>query len=169
MNQEFTDAKELAELEQIGSYIQNAGLKTVLFKKEGINLMNVLSVKINKEISFNIIFLPIPADQFIHVSVLQFYSVIADKVKINNDLLFLLNKINSDIPLGHYVVNEDEELCFKHIYTKPKTDVIEEGYLLELLPLITTTIEFHSPILKHLISGSVSLEKALEALRSEAE
>jgi hypothetical protein len=80
-------------------------------------------------------------------------------------LLTLLNKINEKTPLGLFLLNEDNELIYKYILAKVKTDLLTEVFFIELMAIIVPVIEDHVKTFENFLSSKITLDDALMSLQ----
>jgi hypothetical protein len=165
MNQEFIDTKELVELEQFKSFSDKIGLSSVVTPKSETNPVSLLGIKLNGDLNLHLIFVPLPIDKFSQVSLIQFHSLIKEKVNVtDSSLLTLLNRVNEKTPLGLFLLNEDNELVYKYILAKVKPELLSEDFFIELMAIIVPVLEEHVKIFENLFNGKHTLEEALRSL-----
>jgi hypothetical protein len=165
MNQEFMQARELAELEQFKSYLVKMGLSSVLTPASGGNPVSQLAIQSTGPSSLQAMFIPLAADTFSRVSLLQFFSLLRDGMDPNDpSLLTLINKVNEKTPLGDFLVNGDRELVFKYVLAKSKTEMMDETFFVELLSSLVPAMEAHAGVLLRFAKGETSLSDAMREL-----
>ncbi len=165
MNQDFLKARETAELEQFKSYLGKMGLHSVLTPSSDANPVSQLTIQSDGPFRLQAMFIPLEADTFHRIALLQFFSLLRDDMDPNDhSLLTLLNKVNEKTPLGDFLVNGDRELVFKYILAKSKTEMMDESFFIELLSTLVPAMEAHAGVLDRYAKGETSLADALQEL-----
>jgi hypothetical protein len=165
MNKEFLQVRELAELEQFKFYANKIGLQSSVFPTTKTNPVNMLIIGLDNTINLNILFVPVPFDQFSQISLLQVYALLQEKINDADPKLYLLlNHINEKNPLGQFFINDEGELTYKHIFAKVKTEFLSEDFFVELLAIIVPCVTTHAQILKEYIGGNIIFDEALNSL-----
>ena len=165
MNQEFLQARELAELEQFKSYLAKMGLQSILTPASTGNPVSQLTIQSAGPFRLQAMFIPLAADTFSKVSLLQFFSLLRDGMDpADHSFLTLLNKVNEKTPLGDFLVNGDRELVFKYVLAKSKTDMMDETFFVELLSSLVPAMEAHAAVLDRFAKGETTLADALREL-----
>ena len=165
MNQEFLKAREKAELEQFKSYLERMGLHSALTPATDANPVCQLAIQPNGRFGLQVMFIPLEADTFSRVALLQFFSLLRDDMApADPSLLTLLNKANAKTPLGDFLVNPEGELVYKYVLAKTKTEIMDETFFVELLSALKPAMEAHAAVLYRFADGETTLEDALREL-----
>jgi hypothetical protein len=108
-----------------------------------------LTYIINEKHYVNMFFIPDTEEQFEKIRLLQFTCLIncSDYIK-NNQLLLLklLNKKNTQLPIGSIIYTDEHQLVFKYIYATDAEQPIESKLFNELVILVNSVIEDSSTI-----------------------
>ncbi|MBM3442954.1 MAG: hypothetical protein FJX89_09670 [Bacteroidetes bacterium] len=167
MNQAYIQAKEWAELEQMKSFLDKMGLPSLATPQSDHNPVNLLSIQLSGQLHLHVIFIPLPAETFSEVSLLQFYALVKEGIDAEDiATLRLLNRINEKLPLGAFLVNADQELVYKYVLAKDKTSMLSETFFIELLTSLVPPLEGQLALLGSYLSGQTPLSAALESLES---
>ena len=165
MNQEFLKEREKAELERFKSYLESMGLHSALTPATDANPVSQLAIQPSGRFGLQVMFIPLEADTFSRVALLQFFSLLRDEMDpADPSFLTLLNKVNEKTPLGDFLVNADRELVYKYVLAKSKTEIMDETFFVELLSALKPAMEAHAAVLDRFASGETTLSEALEEL-----
>jgi hypothetical protein len=103
----------------------------------------------NEKYYVNMFFIPDTEEQFEKLRLLQFTCLIScSDYIINNQLLLLklLNKKNTQLPIGSLIYSDEHQLVFKYIYATDAEQPIESKLFQELVGLLNSVIEDSSTI-----------------------
>jgi hypothetical protein len=124
-----------------------------------------LTYAINDKQFVNIFIIPDTSEQFEKLSLLQFTSIInfSDFLKKNPLVLFkLLNKVNQSLPIGCILVNSDNQILFKYIFTTIINEPVDDKLFEELIYTINNIIVFNENLLSQ--DNEIEIENILNKI-----
>lgn len=163
MNDEFNNLKEQGILYEMKEYLEKVSIPSTVMEASSDLPVNMLIAVTAENFSVNIIYLPLPEDQFQEIKLIQFYSLQIDAVSEEHkpELLNLLNRINDQNPFGSFFINEKAELGYKYIIPLSRFDIPKEMAFLETFNLFLSTISKFRDALIRVNNGETSAADAL--------
>lgn len=108
---------------------------------DGLESLTYIS---NEKYYVNMFFIPDTEEQFKKLRLLQFTCLISCSDCINNNHLLklkLLNKKNTQLPIGSIIYTDENQLVFKYIYATESEQPIESKLFHELVILLNSIID----------------------------
>lgn len=168
MNQEFINLKDQQVLTEIKEYLEKMSIAGTLLESGPEMPHNVLIAITSEQLSVNIMYVPLPEDQFEESRLLQFYSMVHSNISHERlgDFMSLLNEVNNQCPLGSFTINEKSELSYKFIFPIDRFEIPKEFFIQEIFNLYINTLKNFYQALLDLNNGSLGLTEVIQKLRS---
>ncbi|MFN8674368.1 MAG: hypothetical protein U0457_20100 [Candidatus Sericytochromatia bacterium] len=101
--------------------------------------------------------------------ILNFSSYLDLEVKNEKhwEFLHLLNEFNRSIPIGNFLIDEDDKLCFKYAITLPERDIKNE-VAVEIIQMISFFVSRVFNVCVPFMEGTKTLEEVLTDLSKVA-
>ena len=160
--------KHLLDFNQMKTVFEELKVRVSLMERSEHLPLSSLLVETGKKGNegLSLSFIPLGNADFKHSTLLQFYSVISTPWKAENkDLLErLLPHLNSHVALGSYNFQENGEVFYRYLHVLSKYEPVDKEVIKEIFTLILFSINRNGLLLKRVLSGRKSLEKAIAEL-----
>jgi hypothetical protein len=162
---EVVHARHLAQLSLLKNILDEAGLLTTMLEKSQAIPIHVLMAGTPQDgegcdrfLHFS--FLPLNEEEIQAVQLLQIYSTLPIKLEADKKdaLASLMLEINTRLPIGHFGINEQNEIHYRYVYSLSVSKTFEADEILEIVSLFTYMIDMFSGPVEGLANGSANLE-----------
>jgi hypothetical protein len=165
-------ARHLAQLSLLKNILDEADLLTTMLEKSEAIPIHVLMVGIQQDEEdrdryLHFSFLPLNEEEIQAVQLLQIYCTLPIELEADKKdaLASLMLEINTRLPIGHFGINEQNEIHYRYVYSLSGSKTFEADEILEIVSLFIYMIDMFSGPVEGLANGSVDLATSLAELR----
>ncbi|MEC0230490.1 YbjN domain-containing protein [Paenibacillus alba] len=169
---DLVHARHLAQLGLLKDILDETGLATNLLEKSEAIPLHVLMAgfqedKKGRERFLHFSFLPLNDEEIGAIQLLQIYSTLPFHLKEGRrgEVASVLLEINTRLPIGHFGINEQNELHYRYVYSIPATSTFESEEVLEILSLFVYMCDMFAEHVELVASGEAGAEQVIQALR----
>ncbi|KRF43936.1 YbjN domain-containing protein [Paenibacillus sp. Soil787] len=165
-------ARHLAQLGFLKEILDETGLATNLLEKSEAIPLHVLMAgfqedKKGRERFLHFSFLPLNDDDIVAIQLLQIYSTLPFHLQegSRDAVASVLLEINTRLPIGHFGINEQNELHYRYVYSISASRTFESEGVLEILSLFVYMCDMFAEHVELVASGEASAEQVVQSLR----
>ncbi|NQX70026.1 YbjN domain-containing protein [Paenibacillus alba] len=169
---DLVHARHLAQLGLLKDILDETGLATNLLEKSEAIPLHVLMAgfqedKKGRERFLHFSFLPLNDEEIGAIQLLQIYSTLPFHLQEGRrgEVASVLLEINTRLPIGHFGINEQNELHYRYVYSIPATSTFESEEVLEILSLFVYMCDMFAEHVELVASGEAGAEQVIQALR----
>jgi hypothetical protein len=164
--------RHLAQLGFLKDILDETGLATNLLEKSEAIPLHVLMTgfqedKKGRERFLHFSFLPLNDDEIGAIQLLQIYSTLPFHLQegSRDAVASVLLEINTRLPIGHFGINEQNELHYRYVYSISASSTFESEEVLEILSLFVYMCDMFAEHVELVSSGEASAEQVVQSLR----
>ncbi|MDF2668127.1 MAG: hypothetical protein K0R67_433 [Paenibacillus sp.] len=165
-------ARHLAQLGFLKEILDETGLATNLLEKSEAIPLHVLMAgfqedKKGRERFLHFSFLPLNDDEIGAIQLLQIYSTLPFHLQdgSRDAVASVLLEINTRLPIGHFGINEQNELHYRYVYSISASRTFESEEVLEILSLFVYMCDMFAEHVELVASGEASAVQVVQSLR----
>lgn len=169
---DLVHARHLAQLGLLKQILDEADLATNLLEKSEAIPLHVLMAgfqedKKGRERFLHFSFLPLNDDDIVAIQLLQIYSTLPFHLQegTRDGVAAVLLEINTRLPIGHFGINEQDELHYRYVYSISAASTFESEEVLEILSLFVYMCDMFAEHVELVASGEASAEQVVQSLR----
>ncbi|UKS25230.1 YbjN domain-containing protein [Paenibacillus sp. HWE-109] len=169
---DLVHARHLAQLGLLKDILDETGLATNLLEKSEAIPLHVLMAgfqedKKGRERFLHFSFLPLNDEEIGAIQLLQIYSTLPFHLQEGKrgEVASVLLEINTRLPIGHFGINEQNELHYRYVYSIPATSTFESEEVLEILSLFVYMCDMFAEHVELVASGEADAEQVIQTLR----
>lgn len=169
---DLVHARHLAQLGLLKQILDEADLATNLLEKSEAIPLHVLMAgfqedKKGRERFLHFSFLPLNDDDIVAIQLLQIYSTLPFHLQegTRDGVAAVLLEINTRLPIGHFGINEQDELHYRYVYSISAASTFESDEVLEILSLFVYMCDMFAEHVELVASGEASAEQVVQSLR----
>ncbi|TXK75902.1 YbjN domain-containing protein [Paenibacillus sp. N3.4] len=171
MQPEIVHARHLAQLGLLKEILDETGLATNLLEKSDAIPLHVLIAgfqedKKGRERFLHFSFLPLNDDEIGAIQLLQIYSTLPFHLQegSRDATAAVLLAVNTRLPIGHFGINEQNELHYRYVYSISAARSFESEEVLETLSLFVYMCDMFAEHVELVASGEAGAEQVIQAL-----
>lgn len=168
MLNELAHARHLAQLGFLQTIVEEAGLPATMLEKSEMLPIHILMAGFSQDgkgrdrfLHFS--FLPLDDDELAAVQLLQLYVTFPFELPQERraDMAQLLLDFNTRLPLGHFGVNEQNEIHYRYIYSLPASATFDKDETLSVIELFVQMCDLFGDAIEAVADGSLSWSEAI--------
>lgn len=164
--------RHFTQLELLKEILDETGLATNLLEKSEAIPLHVLMAgfqedKKERERFLHFSFLPLNDEEIAAIQLLQIYSTLPFHLEESkrDEVAALLLEINTRLPIGHFGINEHNELHYRYVYSISAARSFDSEEVLEILSLFVYMCDMFADHVELVASGEANAEQVVQALR----
>lgn len=169
---DIVHARHLAQLGFLKDILEEAGLPANLLEKSEAIPIHVLMAGFQQDMKgrdrfLHFSFLPLNEEDIQAIQLLQIYSTLPFRLKEGrrDAVAALLLEVNTRLPIGHFGINEQDELHYRYVYNLSASKTFETDEILEIVSLFIYMCDMFADSIEQVASGEADAEQAAQALR----
>jgi hypothetical protein len=158
-------AGHLVQLGFIKEILEEAELPTNLLERSVAIPFHVLMAgfqedRLGRDRFLHFSFLPLNDEDMQSVQLLQIYSTLPFPLKLENKeaVALLLLEVNTQLPIGHFGINEHGEIHYRYVHSLSVASTIDADAILDIVSLFVYMCDMFSEPVEHAASGISALE-----------
>ncbi|MEW9700851.1 YbjN domain-containing protein [Paenibacillus sp. SI8] len=168
---ELVHARHLAQLGLLKEILDEAGLATNLLEKSEAIPIHVLMAgfqedKKGRDRFLHFSFLPLDEEEAGAIQLLQIYSTLPFHLKDEQRaaVAHILLEINTRLPIGHFGINEQNELHYRYVYSLSTARSFDSEEILDILSMFVYMCDMFAEPVELVASGESGVAEVIEAL-----
>jgi hypothetical protein len=169
---ELVHARHLAQLGLLKDILDEAGLATNLLERSEAIPIHVLMAgfqedKKGRDRFLHFSFLPLDEEEAGVVQLLQIYSTLPFNLKEEHRdaVAAVLLEVNTRLPIGHFGINEQNELHYRYVYSLSAARSFDNEETLEILSMFVYMCDMFAEPVELAASGEADVAEVLQSLR----
>ncbi|UJF34110.1 YbjN domain-containing protein [Paenibacillus hexagrammi] len=169
---ETAHARHLAQLGVLKDILEEAGLATNLLEKSEAIPIHVLMAgfqedKKGRDRFLHLSFLPLDEEDIQAIQLLQVYSTLPFHLKEGHReaVSSVMLEVNTRLPIGHFGVNEQNELHYRYVYSISAANGLVADEILEILSMFIYMCDMFADPVELAASGEASADQVIQSLR----
>ncbi|NEW06906.1 YbjN domain-containing protein [Paenibacillus sp. SYP-B3998] len=172
MMPELVHTRHLAQLGLLKDILDEAGLATNLLEKSEAIPIHVLMAGFqedkkgrNRFLHFS--FLPLDEEDIGAIQLLQIYSTLPFHLKEGqrDKAAAVLLAVNTRLPIGHFGINEQNELHYRYVYSLSVAKSFDSEEILEILSMFVYMCDMFAEPVELVASGEAEVAEVLQTLK----
>jgi hypothetical protein len=169
---EAAGARHLERLGKLQSLLGETGLATRLLEQSDEIPFHLLIAGFHQDpkgrdrfLQFS--FLPMTEQDIQAVELLQIYGILPFRLKegLREQAGLMLLEVNSLLPLGHFGINEEDEVHYRYVYGWPTAKPVDADEILDIISMGMYMCDMFAEPIEDLATGAKSLTDVRESLR----
>jgi len=165
-------ARHLAQLGYLQEILDESGLATNLLEKSEAIPLHVLIAgfqadKKGRDRFLHFSFLPLNDEEVEAIQLLQMYSTFPFQLQAGRrqELAALFLEVNTRLPIGHFGINDQDELHYRYVYSISAAKSFERDEVLETLSFFIYMCDMFADAVEAVAGGEASAEQVIQSLR----
>lgn len=164
-------ARHLAQLGFLQRILEGAGLSVQIVEKTELVPLHVLLAGFRQDEEgrdriLHVTFLPLDDEQLESLQLLQLYYTFPFQLRPENraQVAELLLSLNAMLAIGHFGINDQQELHLRYTYALSASETFREEETLDLVELFVNCCDLFGPAIEQVANGTATAEEAVRSL-----
>jgi len=162
-------ARQWEQLERLKQILDEAGLVTNLMEKSETIPLHMLIAAFQEDRKgrdrfLHFSFLPLDEEDVTAIHLLQIYSTLPFPLKKGkrDAVADLLLHVNTRLPIGHFGLNEQDELHYRYVYSVSASRLFGSEEILDILSLFVYLCDMFADPIEQVASGEADASQVLD-------
>ncbi|MBD0379440.1 YbjN domain-containing protein [Paenibacillus sedimenti] len=172
MLQDHVHKRHMEQLKLLKDILDETGLPTNLLEKSEAIPLHVLMAgfqedKKGRDRFLHFSFLPLDEEETAAIHLLQIYSTLPFHLKEErrDAAAAVLLEINTRLPIGHFGINEQNELHYRYVYSVSAANLFDSEEILDILSLFVYMCDMFAEPVELVASGEADAGEVLQSIR----
>jgi hypothetical protein len=172
MLSETAKARHLERLGTLRDLLEEAGLVSSLLEPSETIPFHILIAGFHQDNKgrdrfLHFSYLPIEEQEIQALELLQIYSTLPFSMSegLREQVALLLLEVNTRLPIGHFGINEQEEIHYRYVCSLPAAKPLEAEEILDIVSMFMYMCDMFAEMIEHLATGAKDLSAVRENLR----